>query len=108
LRASPIRPVAQKVQAIAQPAWVETQTETRFAPSGEVAGIATVSISCPSASLTNRLRVPSCDTACTTSSPEMILNCSARADLSRAGRSVISSHEPTNRLCRDLYTCRAR
>jgi hypothetical protein len=66
-----MRPVAQKVHAIAQPAWVETQTESRFAPSGDVAGIATVSISWPSANLTSRLRVPSLETAWTTRSHEV-------------------------------------
>ena len=100
LRASPIRPVAQKVQAIAQPACVETQTESRFAPSGEVAGIATVSISWPSARRTSRLRVPSRETAWTTRSPDRSRYRSARAARSRAGRSVISSQEPTSRPCK--------
>ena len=90
LRRNPMRPVAQKVQPSAQPAWEEMQRVRR-----DPLGIRTLSIASPSARRQRYFRVPSAD-CCSTSAVRRgrgrAWSSSAR---SASGSSVASAQEPT-------------
>ena len=59
LRVKPSLPVLQKVQAMAQPTWVDRHWVMRVVPALSVLGISTVSTCSPSARRSRNLTVPS-------------------------------------------------
>ena len=103
LRRKPMKPVAQKLHAIAQPTWVETHNVVRSS-----SGITTASIRAPSPATSTAFAVPSTERSTRSSSSAESSHSEPSRARSACPRSVICSGSSTPRRYSQAASCSAR